>query len=92
MRGSTWASRIGVDPMAFAASDPARAGRPRAAIARRALTLWPRLDPRALSRCGQDIDALARLVSRRTSLPPETIRRLLAAPPVSREDGEIWFG
>jgi hypothetical protein len=65
-------------------------GRP--GIDRRALSLWPRLDQRALARCHHDLDAVARLVSRRTSLPIETIRALLAIPAVAPEETERWFG
>jgi hypothetical protein len=59
---------------------------------RRALALWPRLDTRALRRCGQDPRRVAALVSRRTSLPLETIMVLLNAPRVSQEDVATWFG
>jgi hypothetical protein len=66
-------------------SDPIRGGRPetwmpdREALRRvrqRALALWPRLDRRALSRCG-DTMCIASQVARRTSLPRETIRLML---------------
>jgi hypothetical protein len=70
-------------------ADPVQ-GRP--IVDRRALSLWPRLDHRALARCHHDLDAVARLVSRRTSLPIETIRALLAAPAVPPDEAERWFG
>jgi hypothetical protein len=59
---------------------------------RRALALWPRLDARALRRCGHDPRRVAALVSRRTSLPLETIMVLLTAPRVSRDEVATWFG
>jgi hypothetical protein len=62
------------------------------ALYRRALALWPRLDPRALRRCGHDPRRVAALVSRRTSLPLDTIMVLLTAPRVSHEEAATWFG
>lgn len=62
------------------------------ALARRALALWPRLDRAALRRCGDDPNRIATLVARRTSLPRESIVRLLAVPPVSADEGSTWFG
>ena len=62
------------------------------ALYRRALALWPRLDPRALRRCGYDPRRVAALVSRRTSLPLETIIVLLTAPRVSHDEAATWFG
>jgi hypothetical protein len=61
-------------------------------IDRRALTLWPGLDRRALASCRHDAERIVRLVGRRTRLPPTAIRRLLSAPTVSREEVAIWFG
>jgi hypothetical protein len=61
-------------------------------VDRRALTLWPGLDQRALSRCGHDIGRVATLVERRTSLPATSIRELLSYPAASREEAEFWFG
>jgi hypothetical protein len=71
------------------ATDQPRARDP---IEQRALLLWPRLDRRALARCRHDLEAITRLVGRRTSLPRDSIRALLAAPVVSGEDRERWFG
>ena len=59
---------------------------------RRALAIWPRLDPRALRRCRHDPRRVAALVSRRTSLPLETIMVLLTAPRVSHDEAATWFG
>ncbi len=70
---------------------PARRTAGRSSLVRRALAIWPRLDPRALARCGEDPTCLAAHVARRTKLPPETIRAILA-PPLGELDGELWFG
>ena len=59
---------------------------------RRALALWPRLDARALKRCGHDPQRIARLVARRTSLSLETIVGMLSMPLVTPQDRETWFG
>jgi hypothetical protein len=58
----------------------------------RALAIWPRLDTRALRRCRHDPRRVARLVSRRTSLPIETILAMLTMPRVSDEERATWFG
>ena len=71
-------------------SGPQRALAPRA-LMRRALAIWPRLSPRALTRCGDDPARLAAYVARRTKLPPEVIRAMLA-PPLADVDAELWFG
>ena len=44
----------------------------------RALAIWPRLDRRALARCGCDPARIARYVSRRTRMPAKSIETLLA--------------
>ena len=44
----------------------------------RALALWPRLDRRALARCGCDPARIANYVSRRTRMPTKSIETLLA--------------
>ena len=44
----------------------------------RAMALWPRLDRRALSRCGCDPARIANYVSRRTRLPRKAIETLLS--------------
>ena len=62
------------------------------ALYRRALAIWPRLDARALRRCGYDPRRVAALVSRRTSMPIETIMVLLTGPRVSRVEAATWFG
>ena len=62
------------------------------ALERRAMALWPRLDRAALRRCQQDPGKIAALISRRTSLPPETIKEVLLMPAVTDEDISTWFG
>lgn len=62
------------------------------ALEQRAMALWPRLDRAALRRCHQDPGKIAALISRRTSLPPETIKQVLLMPAVSDEDVSTWFG
>jgi hypothetical protein len=67
-------------------------------IVRRALALWPRLNASVIRRCGGDPWRIAKLVSRRTSLPIETIVGMLRAAPgltvtrISIVEGETWFG
>ncbi len=61
-------------------------------VERRALALWPRLDRRALRRCNHDPSRIAALISRRTALPPETIRQILLLPDVTDDDISTWFG
>jgi hypothetical protein len=61
-------------------------------IERRALAIWPRLDRRALHRCGGDPRRIARLVSHRTSLSIDVIVGMLTRPPVTSQELESWFG
>ena len=61
-------------------------------LERRALALWPGLNRPALTRCGHDPRRIARLVSRRTTLPPEAILLLLTMPDVTESEAVIWFG
>jgi len=61
-------------------------------LERRALALWPRLDRAALRRCRQDPARIAALISRRTTLSPESIKQVLLMPEVSDEDVSTWFG
>jgi hypothetical protein len=58
----------------------------------RAMALWPRLDRRRVRRCRGDVACLVRVISRRTALPAESIRRILFAPPVDERDVGLWFG
>ena len=58
----------------------------------RVLSIWPRLDRRALSRCGCDPERIARLVARRTSLPIEAVLALIKGPTASAVDIQTWFG
>jgi len=44
----------------------------------RAMALWPRLDRRALTRCGCDPARIANYVSRRTRMPKRAIETLLS--------------
>lgn len=62
------------------------------AIERRALALWPRLDATALRRCRHDARRIAALVSRRTTMPPEAILRVLTMPAVEDDEIGTWFG
>lgn len=43
----------------------------------RAMVIWPRLDRRALARCGCDTVRIANYVSRRTRMPARSIVTLL---------------
>ena len=61
-------------------------------IDRRARSIWPRLDPRALRRCRHNPHLIARLVSRRSSLGVDVIIGMLIGSGVSREESETWFG
>jgi hypothetical protein len=63
-----------------------------AALERRALALWPRLDRAALRRCRHDPARIAALISRRTSLSPDAIKQVLLMPSVSDDDVSTWFG
>jgi len=47
----------------------------------RALALWPGLDRQKLRRTQGDPNRVARLVARRTTLPPEAIVALLTGEP-----------
>lgn len=62
------------------------------ALQRRALSVWPRLDPSALRRCGDDVQCVAALVERRTTLPPEAIISILTVPAVTEDEARTWFG
>jgi hypothetical protein len=62
------------------------------ALRRRALATWPRLDPVALRRCGEDAECIASLVERRSALPREAILGILALPRVSEDERATWFG
>lgn len=46
--------------------------------AQRALAIWPRLDVDRLRRAKGDPQRIARLVERRTGIPPEQIMAMLA--------------
>lgn len=70
--------------------DPVR--RDPGAVRRRALATWPRLDPVALRRAGGDVERVATLVERRSSLPRESIIAILESDPVSDDDVATWFG
>ena len=78
--------------MVVAGMQVGSAGSDRAAVDRRALALWPGLSRRALTRCGHDPRRIAALVSRRTTLSPESIILLLTMPEVAESEAVIWFG
>jgi hypothetical protein len=78
--------------MTVQAAPPALQPHPLAAVERRALALWPRLDRTALRRCRQDPARIAELVARRTTLPPEAIRQVLLMPAVTEDEVSTWFG
>ena len=61
-------------------------------IQRRAIALWPRLDRRAIARCGDDARCIVRVISRRTALPPYAIYPILFLPTVSEDEAATWFG
>ncbi len=61
-------------------------------IRRRALAVWPRLDPAALRRCGDDPECVANLVGRRSSLPHDAIVGILVMPKVTEDEARTWFG
>jgi len=65
-------------------------------LVRRALATWPRLDRRALRRCGDDPQRIATVVSHRTRLPRRFVVRILEAPEIAPEitpeEVETWFG
>jgi hypothetical protein len=63
-----------------------------ATLDRRALALWPRLDPAALRRCRHDPRRIAVLVSRRTAMPLDAIFQVLTMPAVQDDEIETWFG
>jgi len=50
-------------------------------VRKRALSLWPGLDRRKLSRTGGCPSRVARLVARRTSMDLDTILGMLTMPP-----------
>ncbi len=61
-------------------------------IRRRALLVWPRLNPAALRRCGGDPYRVAALVGRRSGLPVEAIVGILTMPTVTDVETRTWFG
>jgi hypothetical protein len=61
-------------------------------LERRALGLWPRLDRGALRRCQGDVKRIAALVSRRTTMAPEAIVKVLLMPSVGDDEVGHWFG
>ncbi len=61
-------------------------------IRRRALLVWPRLNPAALRRCGSDPYRVAALVGRRSNLPVEAIVGILTMPDLTEVETSTWFG
>ncbi len=62
------------------------------ALERRALALWPTLDPAALRRCRHDPRRIADLVSNSTPMPTEAIYQVLTMPSVEDDEIGTWFG
>jgi hypothetical protein len=54
-------------------------GRPDSAarVERRALAIWPRLDHRALHRCGGNVPRIAAHIAHRTKMTPKAIETLI---------------
>lgn len=77
-------------------SDPPAAADAEPAVVRRAMATWPRLDRRALHRCGDDPQRIATVVAHRTRLPRRIVIMMLEAPEVAPaitpEEVETWFG
>ena len=61
-------------------------------VRRRALAIWPRLDAAALRRAGEDVDRVASIIERRSSLPRESIIGILRMPEVTDDEAATWFG
>ena len=61
-------------------------------LERRALALWPRLDQAALRRCQHDVKRIAALISRRTTMSPEAIVKVLLMPSIGEQEVGTWFG
>jgi hypothetical protein len=74
------------------AAPPSRVAKNHGAVRRRALAVWPRLDAGALRRAGEDVDRVATLVERRSSLPRESIIGILRMPDVTEDEAATWFG
>lgn len=49
-------------------------------VEQRAMGIWPRLNHRALHRCGGDPARIAAQVARRTTMTPEAIETLISDP------------
>jgi hypothetical protein len=75
-----------------APSEPSRSSQESCPFTIRAMTLWPRLDRRALWRCGCDAHRIAAYVSRRTSLPVEVIAAMLEEGDRSEPGPSFFFG
>ena len=71
---------------------PAASPASRELLRRRALAIWPRLDRAALRRAGEDVDRVASIVERRSSLPRESIIGILRMPEVTDDEAATWFG
>jgi hypothetical protein len=80
------------DPRPDAQQDARARDAAAAAMRRRALAMWPRLDASALRRCGDDAACIAALVERRSTLPSESIIGILTGPIVTEDEGRTWFG
>ena len=62
------------------------------AITQYAMVMWPRLNRRALARCGCDARRIAAYVARRTSLSVEDITEILEAHVRPDVDSSFFFG
>jgi hypothetical protein len=56
------------------------------------MMIWPRLDRRALARCGCDSHRIAAYVARRTSLPIEVITAILEEGGPAESSWSLYFG
>lgn len=61
-------------------------------LERRVLSMWPRFDRAAIRRVGHDPRRVAALVGQRTSMPEESILRLLTMPSLTDDEAGTWFG
>jgi hypothetical protein len=84
-RGHT-ALRVHVEPAEASPLRPVAFDGSAATFQQRALTLWPRLDRTQLARTGGDPARIARIVGRRTTLPPESIVAMLTGEPIAEPD------
>ena len=58
----------------------------------RALTIWPRLDPRALAGCGDDVRQITAVIASETDLPRHAITAMLADAGRAEAQPSFYFG